>query len=128
MTALLLAPLAGGQVRPDRFRTMPPEIVASRDTAQPHVSLELDNAQLRVVRTRMGAFATLRSGAQPGAGQQGALLVAVTALDLRMVASDGKTRDTHLSAGRTTWLDGPASAFQNLAAEECEFLVIEAKR
>jgi hypothetical protein len=130
LAAVLLAALAGGQVQPRRFKGMPPEIVVSRehDAAPPHLTVELDNAQMRVVRTRMGGFASMRSGAQFATGPQGALLVAVSPLDLRMVGNDGKTQDAHLAAGRTTWFGGPAFAFQNLSAEDCEFLLIETKK
>jgi len=129
LTALLLAAFAGGQV-PGRFRSMPPEIVVSREHAPtaPFLTVELDNAQMRVMRSRIGGFTTMRADTQLRTGQQGALLVAITPLDVRLTATDGKTHDAHLPAGLTQWIAAPAFAFLNLAAEDCEFLLIETKR
>jgi hypothetical protein len=130
LAAVLLAALAGGQARPQRFKAMPPEIIVSREhpAAAPFLAIELDNAQVRVIRSRIGGFATMRADTQIRTGQQGALLVAITPLDLRMTASDGKTHDAHLAAGLTQWFAASAFAFQNLAADDCEFLLIETKR
>jgi hypothetical protein len=129
-TALPLAVLAGGQVQPRGFKSMPPEIVVSREHAPtaPFLIVELDNAQMRVIRSRIGSFAAMRADTQLRTGQQGGLLVAITPLDLRMTATDGKTQDAHLAAGRSQWFAASAFAFLNLSAEDCEFLLIEAKR
>jgi hypothetical protein len=129
LTALLLAALAGGQNR--RIPRMPPEIVVAPEyeAAPPHFTIELDNPRMRVGRGRLGGLASIRSGSLWAAGgQQGLLLVAITPLDLRIVGNDGKTQDIHLAAGRTAWFAGAPFALQNLSAEDCEFLAIDARR
>jgi len=94
LAALLLAALAGGQSRPERFvRHMPPEIVISPPL---RTTVDMENAQMRVLRHRMGAFAAVRS--EFGAGAQGALLVAVTPLNLSVLGKDGKRKELRTGA------------------------------
>jgi hypothetical protein len=124
--ALLLAAFAGGQVRPGEFKRMPPEIVLPE--GGPRVKVETNNDQLRAVRIAVGTYKRIdRPGGPLLIGGQGALLVAVTPLDLRFSAAGRKMHDAHLAAGETEWIATPADALQNMA-EDCEFLLIESKR
>ena len=123
LAAFLLSALAGGQVAPRRFKAMPPEIVKS----PPHrTTVELDNAQMHVVRHQIAGLAAVRSTFT--IGTQGALVVAVTPLDLRVAGIDGKRRDVHVGAGLTEWIPTPVFMFQNISGEDAEFLLIEAKK
>jgi hypothetical protein len=121
--AVLLAAIAGGQ-QASPFRqppVMPPELTPGNGTPPlappPRIHVELDNAELRVIRYRiqMGGFASLPDSSP------GALIVALTALDL---ATSGGT--VHLDAGNSRWIPH-GFQMQNRAMRSCEFLVIQRK-
>jgi hypothetical protein len=126
--AVLLAAIAGGQpASPIRQPRMPPEIVPQPESP-PHLSVDLDNAQLRVARYRLEP----REIINVAAGSRGALVVALTDLSLRM-SSSAPTTGAPLSgaltmrAGETRWIT-PQAWINNAASSRCEFLLIEPKR
>jgi hypothetical protein len=121
LAALLASAFAGGQVRTGQFKIMPPEIVLPE--GGPHVTVEINNDQFHVVRIALGTYKRM----DRAMSSQGALLVAITPLDLRFSAAGRKMHDSHLAAGKTEWIATPADALQNMA-EDCEFLLIESKR
>jgi hypothetical protein len=126
LAAILLAAFAGGQVRPEEFKRMPPEIMLPEGAAR--IIVETNNDQLRVVRIALGTYKRMdRAGGPLLVGRQGALLVAVTPLDLRFSAAGHNVHDSHLAAGKTEWIATPAEVLVNMA-EDCEFLLIESKR
>jgi hypothetical protein len=118
----LLAAIAGGQ-QASPFRQpprMPPEIMpgngAPAIATSPHLRMfvELDNAQMRVVRYRLEAREILNL---PD-GSPGRLIVALGPLEVGTLS---------LRSGQTRWIP-PDSSVSNPGARVCEFLLIEPKR
>jgi hypothetical protein len=122
--AALLAALAGGQ-QTSPFRQppiMPPEITPGNG-APPllgplSVVLDLDNAQMRVVRYRLEPRQILEL---PG-GSPGSLLVALSALQLRA----GTTQES-LRSGQTRWIS-PGAWVVGPDGRRGEFLLVQPKR
>ena len=124
--AVLLAAIAGGQ-QASPFRQpprMPPELTPGNGApplaASPHLRtiVELDNAQMRVVRYRVEPREVLNL---PG-DSPGMLIVALSPLELRASSSP-----VSLRAGETRWIS-PNSWLHNPNTRLGEFLLIQPKR
>jgi hypothetical protein len=126
---VLLAAMAGGQERSPfpQPRIMPPELMPeqsfrmSRPAVSPAAwSVELDNAQMRVMRFNLRAHARQPLPAKWSAGE---LLVAISDVELQM-----GTSTLRMGAGETKWIAADRPWVQNTGDRECEFLVVQPKR
>lgn len=107
--------------------SFPPEIIVERDLdvakiAPKVYTIETENEKVRVLRAKLPGGAKVAShDHRPG------LLVALTDVHLRLRTPDNKTRDLHIPAGETRWLDGETHAEENLDIRACQFLLVEWK-
>ncbi|HYW45303.1 MAG TPA: hypothetical protein VE959_20745 [Bryobacteraceae bacterium] len=94
--------------------------------ARGYYTVEMANqfVHVRVMRARLAANARV-----PTHHHNAGLIVALTAVDLRLTRPDGQFRDLHIPAGETRWIDGEIHSERNLggpsATAPCEFLFIE---
>ncbi len=105
---------------------MPPDIVGNSSIDVARISpdcysVEFENRSVRVLRARLAPQVRVPTHAHPAG-----LLVALTAVRLRFATPDGRVTDLQVPPGQTRWLDREIHAEVNLAAEDCEFLVVEA--
>jgi len=107
------------EMPPDIFDYPSPDVVK---VAPGRYGVELDNAQMRVLRARLPADSRI-----PTHHHSAGLLVALTDVRLRLITPDGKSRDLEIPAGGTRWLEADTHSEQNLNARPCDFLFIEAK-
>ena len=108
----------------------PPDVPEIFDNRSPDAAriapdryrVELDNERLRVLRAKVPA-----TGRVPIHGHRAGILLAITEVNLRLVAPDGTVIEIHLPPGDFRWLDAGIHAEENAALAACEYLFIESK-
>jgi hypothetical protein len=90
--------------------------------APKYFSVEIENADVRVLRAKLWRGAD--SAPRRPLGRNRCL----DRCALRLTTPDGKSRDIHVKAGETHWIDGDTFSEQNLSSTACEFLLVETLR
>jgi hypothetical protein len=120
-------PCFGQGTRFNPRQDFPPDIFDGRSVdvvkiAPGQFRIQVDNPQTRVLRAHIAAESRVPMHAhRPG------VLVAITDVNLRLIAPDGKTQDLHIRAGDTQWLPASTHAEQNLGTAPCEYVFVETK-
>jgi hypothetical protein len=127
LPAVLCCQTGMSQHLPPPPTSFPPEIIVERDLdvvkIAPRVyTIETENEKVRVLRAKLSGGAKV-----PIHDHRPGLLVALTDVHLRLRTADNKTRDLHIPAGETRWLDGETHAEENLDIRACQFLFVEWK-
>jgi hypothetical protein len=119
--------LAQFPLREQVTRATRPEIVPdlSRDIVRmaPHqCTVELENDQVRVLRTKLGPNDSL-----PVHDAKAGILVAVSEVQVRIERPDRRGRAVNLLPGTTQWVFEDAYAVRNAGNRTVEYLFIEMK-
>ncbi len=124
-TAAVFASMGAGQ-QLIRGTEHPPDIFDNRGVdvvrlaGDRHV-VELENLSMRVLRVKLPAAHRVPiHRSRPG------VVIALTAVNLILIAPDGSSSEIRLPAGDMRWLEAGIRAVQNTGAA-CEYLFVESK-
>jgi hypothetical protein len=126
---LVNAQLAPPRPRPVPFANrFPPEIVLDRfidvtKVAPKYYSVDLENSEARVLRAKLDGSVKI-----PLHDDRSGVIVALKDVNLRLTTPDGHSREIHLHAGETQWIDGDTFREENLSSSPTEFLWVEMLR
>ena len=87
-----------------------------------HCKVEFENAQVRVLRWRVGPHEKIPMHEHPAY-----VSISLTGGDSMYTLPDGKTREDHLKPGQVTWSAGEKHANENLSDKPTETIQVELK-
>jgi hypothetical protein len=130
LTAGALSAFVSGQ-EPQRRMMMrpisPPDYMDDRTVdvariAPERCTVEIDNTRMRVIRFRLPANSRV-----PIHGHGPGVIVAISALQLRVAGVRGGEIEVRLPAGDIRWMDAGIHTEENVGSAPAEYLYIEAK-
>jgi quercetin dioxygenase-like cupin family protein len=130
LTAGALSAFVSGQEPQQRIMrrpVSPPDYMDDRTVdvariAPDRATVEIDNFRMRVIRFRVPANSRV-----PIHGHRPGVIVAVTAVQLRVSGARGGETDVRLPAGDIRWMDAGVHSEENVGSAPAEYLYIEAK-
>jgi quercetin dioxygenase-like cupin family protein len=103
----------------------PPEKLDAVTVDSQHYHVEFENEYVRVLRVTIGPHEKLRLHTHPPTG---AVLVQLTAQNLRLTLADGTSRLSKFPAGKVRWVEpGAAHQDENLSDAPLKFIRVELK-
>ena len=124
------APFEAVQIEPRRPAegappSAPPDKLDAATTDPQHYHVEFENEYVRVLRVTIGPHEKLRLHTHPPTG---AVLVQLTAQNLRLTLADGTSRLSKYAAGKVRWVEpGAAHQDENLSDAPLKFIRVELK-
>lgn len=103
----------------------PPDKLDAAAVDPQHYHVEFENEYVRVLRVTIGPHEKLRLHTHPPTG---AVLVQLTAQNLRLTLADGTSRLSKFPAGKVRWVEpGAAHQDENLSDAPLKFIRVELK-